>query len=78
MRCYICDSVLSPESTRWNAEHEDYDPCPTCLMIISEVFDDPLDEGEISYALMQENPELFCQYSQGDKHDPAEDDENSS
>lgn len=54
MRCRICDVVLSPESTHWNSDHEEYDPCPTCLMIIAEVFDDPLDEDEITWLLEHE------------------------
>lgn len=54
MRCHICDSVLSPEVVHWNSDHEEWDPCPTCLMIIDEVFDDHLEEDEITRLLEAE------------------------
>jgi hypothetical protein len=57
MRCYICNSIL--EDPQYNLDHEDYDPCPTCLAVIEDVFgyadqpaageedlpDDPILEG---------------------------------
>lgn len=54
MRCYICDSILSTEATQWNSDHEEWDPCPTCLTVIADVFSDPLDEDEITYLLEKE------------------------
>lgn len=43
MRCHICDANL--ENPTWNRDHEEYDPCGTCLIAISEVFGDrPEDE----------------------------------
>ncbi len=57
MRCDICDNTLSPETIHWNSDHEEWDPCPTCLIAISEVFDDHLDEEEITWLL--ENDEEF-------------------
>ena len=40
MKCYICDRTLDEEQVQYNEEHGDYDPCPTCLAIIEEVFGD--------------------------------------
>jgi hypothetical protein len=34
MRCHICDSLL--QEIHYNSDHEDYEPCPTCLAIIAE------------------------------------------
>lgn len=36
---------MLPE-VQFNRDHGDIDPCPTCLQIISEVFDDHLEEDE--------------------------------
>lgn len=47
MRCHICDKALSEAETRYNKDHEEYDPCSFCLQVISEVFDDHLTEDEI-------------------------------
>lgn len=58
MRCYICDAVLSPDSTHWNSDHDEYDPCPTCLIAIAEVFEDPLDEDQITWLLEQEDDDF--------------------
>lgn len=46
MRCFICDSVLQDSEIKVNPDHQDFDPCGTCLEIIEEVFE-PLDEEEI-------------------------------
>ena len=51
MQCYICGHVLSGEQVSYNNEHKDWDPCPTCLIAIAEVFSDPLDEDEVTYVL---------------------------
>lgn len=61
MRCHICNTILEPEHIHWNMDHKDFDPCPRCLMEISEVFEDPLDEDEITRLLdFEENyqPEI--------------------
>lgn len=34
MRCYICNRVL--EEPQYNRDHEDYDPCNTCLDVIAD------------------------------------------
>jgi len=47
VRCAICDKSLSESETRYNKDHEEYDPCSFCLQVISEVFDDHLTEDEI-------------------------------
>ena len=46
MKCYICDATLSDQEVQWNADHEEWDPCGTCLQIIEEVFE-PLSEDEV-------------------------------
>lgn len=38
MRCHICDNNLS--SVVYNADHDDFDPCGTCLEVIHNVFKD--------------------------------------
>lgn len=46
MKCRICDATLA--KVEWNNDHNEWDPCGTCLMIISEVFGDEADdESEI-------------------------------
>ena len=54
MRCHICDNTLSGEQVSWSRLHQEWEPCPTCLLAISEVFTDPLDEDEITYLLDKE------------------------
>ncbi len=54
MQCYICSHVLTGEQVSYNNEHKDWDPCPTCLIAIAEVFSDPLDEDEVTYVLEKE------------------------
>jgi len=54
MQCYICGHVLSGEQVSYNNEHKDWDPCPTCLIAIAEVFSDPLDEEQVTYVLEKE------------------------
>lgn len=59
MRCYICDRALSETEIAEDPRHGTFDPCSTCLTIISEIFSDPLDEDEITYLLEEEEPEVF-------------------
>lgn len=54
MRCYICQTVLTESSIQWNNDHKDWDPCPTCLIEINEVFSDPPTEEEITAQLEAE------------------------
>jgi len=42
MRCHICNSTL--KTPQYNNDHDDWDPCGTCLQIISEVFGDESDD----------------------------------
>lgn len=35
MRCHICDSELS--EVHFNSDHEDIEPCPTCIMAIEDI-----------------------------------------
>jgi cytidine deaminase len=46
MRCHICNADLPKPS--FNRDHEDFDPCGTCLEVINNVFhDEPLTEEEM-------------------------------
>lgn len=54
MRCAICDATLSPESVQWSHTHNDWEPCPSCLVAISEVFNTDMDEEEITRVLEDE------------------------
>lgn len=44
MRCYICDNVLGEDDVRFNRDHQDFDPCPTCKEIIREAANELQDE----------------------------------
>jgi len=45
-RCYICDRPI--EKPSFNRQHDDIDPCGTCLEVINNVWhDDPLAEDEM-------------------------------
>ena len=44
MRCHICDATLGEDSVQRNNQHNDWDPCPTCLIAISELFNDDSEE----------------------------------
>lgn len=35
MRCYICDRVI--ESPNYNEDHKDFEPCETCMAVISDL-----------------------------------------
>lgn len=37
MRCYICDRALDDENVQYNQDHQDFDPCPTCLTVIEDL-----------------------------------------
>lgn len=50
MRCNICDRILSPEEVHFNRDHDDFDPCGTCLEVINNIFEHP-DEAEIDRQL---------------------------
>lgn len=52
-RCYICDRILSTDEVQWNRDHEDWDPCGTCLDVINNLFEHP-DEEEIDRQLSLE------------------------
>jgi hypothetical protein len=32
MKCHICDATL--EAPIFNSDHDDYEPCPTCMVVI--------------------------------------------
>ncbi len=34
MKCYICDATLG--EVHYNNDHEDYEPCPACLIVIQD------------------------------------------
>jgi hypothetical protein len=69
MKCHICDATMSGDSIQWNPDHQDWDPCGTCLMVISEVFTDHLDEDQIDWALAEEWEEP--EETNDDLHSPA-------
>lgn len=64
MRCHICDATLSAEQIQWNRDHEDWDPCGTCLEVINNVFEHASEE-EIDYQLSMELEE-FEEFTQDD------------
>lgn len=35
MRCYICNKVI--DEPTYNQDHQDYDPCDTCRVIIEDL-----------------------------------------
>ena len=35
MRCFICDRVI--DEVQYNSDHKDYDPCETCLAVITDL-----------------------------------------
>ena len=58
MRCHICNTVLDDDHVQFNQDHQDYDPCPTCLQVVEDLVagygdrpametedDDPILEG---------------------------------
>lgn len=59
MKCYICDHTLSDQEVSWNNDCQQWEPCSSCLIAISEVFEDKLTEEEIDEALAYE---LFNYY----------------
>lgn len=50
MRCHICNNALSEKEIQFNRDHKDWDPCGTCLEVISDVFTHD-DESEIDEQL---------------------------
>lgn len=54
MRCHICNSTLGESEVKFNKDHNDWEPCQTCLLAIAEIFEDPLDEEEIDRSLEEE------------------------
>jgi ferredoxin len=53
MRCHICNATLSPAEVQYNRDHEDWDPCGTCLDAIGDIFNDD-DEDAIDAQLIFE------------------------
>jgi len=44
MRCRICNAVLTEKEIQFNRQHNDWDPCGTCLEVIDEVFSNEPEE----------------------------------
>jgi hypothetical protein len=42
MRCHICNTGLS--EVHFNADHQDFEPCPTCLEVIQDTLEGFLDK----------------------------------
>jgi hypothetical protein len=38
MRCHICNAVLGPAEIRPNKQHQDFDPCRTCLDVVNNMY----------------------------------------
>lgn len=47
MRCHICDQALSETEIKFNRPCDEWEPCGTCLTVISEVFEDYVPEDEV-------------------------------
>ncbi len=47
MRCYICDNGLSDEEVKFNRQHNQWEPCGTCLETIKDAFAADRDEGTL-------------------------------
>lgn len=51
MRCHICDRAL--EEPRFNADHGDYEPCETCMVVINDTLDsykdNVIEDDELGY-----------------------------
>lgn len=63
MRCHICDAGLTPKSIQYNREHQEWDPCGTCLEAISEIFEGKSEE-EIDWELAEEmTPEELAEWN---------------
>lgn len=54
MRCHICDVELKTDEIKVHPQIKEFEPCGTCLQIISEVFEDGPDEEEITKQLEAE------------------------
>lgn len=46
MRCHICNAALGETEIKFHKDHDDFDPCRTCLEIINNVFEDTLEEED--------------------------------
>jgi len=46
MHCYICDKEMSDSEIQWDIRYSTWDPCSSCLVIISETFGEEGDEEE--------------------------------
>jgi hypothetical protein len=53
MHCYICDR--EHDNVAFNKDHNRFDPCPTCLAAVAEVFGEEQDADEV------ESPEEFLE-----------------
>lgn len=54
MKCHICDATLKVEEIKQHPITEEFEPCRFCLEVISEVFEDGLDEDEVTKRLEEE------------------------
>lgn len=59
MRCHICNSVLSPPEINQNSDHQDWEPCGTCLDIINDIFNTEKTEDEIDRELEHEDIDIY-------------------
>ena len=59
MRCAICDATLNPSEIAYNHDHDEFEPCGTCLEAIANVFEDHLDEDEVRVIVERDEREMF-------------------
>lgn len=72
MKCFICDKTLSGDEVQFDRDHQEWDPCGTCLDVINNVFE-PKSEEEIDWELAEEmSPEdLLLWYAEQEDKDSS-------
>lgn len=63
MKCHVCDKTLSDKEVQWNRDHQDWDPCGTCLEVINNLFEHPseeeIDEIEFDHISLEEIQDII-------------------
>lgn len=62
MRCHICDRVLDAPS--FNSDHEEYDPCEPCLLVIQDTLDSFEDKPYAEEDALQDPVPMGSEWSQ--------------
>lgn len=65
MKCHICDKTLGESDVKMDPRYGTFDPCPTCLIAISEVFGEEDEEVEETVDDVEASPywNLLTDYS---------------